>query len=106
MNARIEEFTPPGIAWRDRSNSVAFDGTPAPVHTVGVHPAAAQATGSQDGMPLASRRCHGAIRPSRRLGEPAGEVREHDVGAGPLDRGEVLERDGVVVDPAVARRRP
>jgi hypothetical protein len=47
LKARIEEFTPPGIARRDRSNNTWFDGTPAPVQTVGVQPAVTQATGSQ-----------------------------------------------------------
>ena len=53
MNARIDEFTPPGIARHDRSNTVAFDANPAPVHTVGMHPACSQATGSQGPMPRA-----------------------------------------------------
>src|SRR5437879_2468608 len=34
------------------------------------------------------------------LGQLSGEIREDDVGPGPLDSGEVLEGDGVAVDPA------
>ena len=40
------------------------------------------------------------------LGDLAREVGEDEVGAGALDREQVLERDRGAVDPAVARRRP
>ena len=41
-NARIDEFTPPGMTADDRSNMTSFEGSPAPVQTVGVQPAATQ----------------------------------------------------------------
>ena len=47
VKARIDEFTPPGMARSERANNVAFDGTPRPVHTTGSHPAAGQVVGSQ-----------------------------------------------------------
>jgi hypothetical protein len=47
LKARIDEFTPPGIAASERANSVSFDGTPRPSHTTGSQPAAGQASGSQ-----------------------------------------------------------
>jgi hypothetical protein len=50
LNARIDEFTPPGIARFERSNISVFDGTPAPTQTVGVQPAAAQRVASQGEM--------------------------------------------------------
>ena len=40
------------------------------------------------------------------FGDLAGEVGEDEVGPGPLDRGEVLEGDGVAVDPARSPRPP
>ena len=98
LKARIEEFTPPGMARVDRSNIVWFDGTPAPVHTVGVQPAAGHVIGSQKAIVIP--------RPSFRdpavahaLGVPPAEVREDDVGPGPLDGAEVFEGHGITVDP-------
>ncbi len=49
-NARIDEFTPPGMTADDRSNMTSLEGNPAPVQTVGVHPAATQRSGSQNGI--------------------------------------------------------
>src|SRR5215211_4824345 len=43
LNARIDEFTPPGIARVERSNSSSLDGTPRPTHTTGSQPAATHA---------------------------------------------------------------
>ena len=40
------------------------------------------------------------------LGDLAGQVRDHEIGAGARDRGEVLERDRVAVDPSVGVPRP
>ena len=61
LKARIDELTPPGIARLDRSNMAWFDGTPAPVHTVGVQPAAGHVVGSQTAMIViaeSGRRAH------------------------------------------------
>jgi hypothetical protein len=56
LKARIDEFTPPGMARRDRSNIVALEGTPAPTHTVGWQPAAGQDDGSQYGIDIVTPR--------------------------------------------------
>jgi hypothetical protein len=45
------------------------------------------------------------LNSSSSLGHLAGEVGEDDVGAGPLDGGEVLEGHGLTVDPAALGRR-
>ncbi|CAB4610538.1 unannotated protein [freshwater metagenome] len=50
LKARIEEFTPPGIAFAERLNTSSFDARPAPLQTVATQPAAAQRVGSQKGM--------------------------------------------------------
>src|SRR6478609_533366 len=99
LNARIDELTPPGIARAERSNSVALEGMPAPWHSTGSHPAAAQATASHGVI------TGGPVSSSDGLGEPPGEVREDHVGAGTADRRQLLERHGVVVDPPVGRGR-
>jgi hypothetical protein len=46
------------------------------------------------------------VWPSRQeaLGEVARVVREHEVGTGAFDRGDVLARDGVAIDPPQLRR--
>ena len=73
VNARTGLFTPPGMTRWARSNSASLAGPTEPTA-------------------LAHRPITG--------GELLGEVGEDDVGAGPLDRGEVLEGHGVAVDPA------
>ena len=96
LNARIDELTPPGIAAVERVEQL----------VVGRHAGAGAHRRGRSRRPT-QRRGRRAGRGRRRhacpatLGEPAGEVGEDDVGAGPLDRREVLEGDGVVVDPAV-----
>src|SRR6188508_462916 len=103
LNARIDELTPPGIARAERSNNVALEGMPAPWHSTGSHPAAAQATASHGGIIPGDRNCErrGASRgaanncagsswrgrgtQSLGLGEPPGEVREDHVRAGTAD---------------------
>ena len=50
LNARIEEFTPPGIACADRWKTSSLEENPAPLHTVATQPAAAQRVGSQKGI--------------------------------------------------------
>ena len=66
-------------------------------------PASRHPAGDRGAAPARiSARAHDA----EALGDLAGEVGEHEVGAGALDRGEVLERDRVGVDPAELRRRP
>ena len=48
----------------------------------------------------ACARANQSVTRSKRFGDFAGEVREDDVGAGPLDREQVLERDRGAVEPA------
>src|SRR5262249_56556172 len=75
-NARTGEFTPPGMRACARSNSE-------PV--------------TRDSRRPRSR--------EQALGEVPREVGEHEVGARPLDREQMLERDRVAVEPAELSRR-
>ena len=54
LNARIEEFTPPGMTLAERSKKVWFDAIALPVHTVALQPADTQRDGSQNGIVIAT----------------------------------------------------
>src|SRR5215211_8197375 len=104
-NARTGELTPPGMRASARSKSdsatsslVARAYACAPAnHRLDPGPGKPRPLPQ---VPL-SRACHAA----EPLGGLAREIGQHEVGAGALDRDQVLERDRVAVEPAELRRR-
>src|SRR5687768_6320597 len=83
--ARTGEFTPPGMTREARSKSSSFVTAP----SWGCAP-----------DPSALARSPRELRSREHVGELGGEVGEDDVGAGALDRGDMLEGDGIAFDPA------